>query len=181
MEVLMRKILPEPTLLRQLLDYDQKSGILTWKNRPKMHQNGMTSGHLASINGKIAGSALRSGHIILSFNGGKYLAHRIAWAISHDVQDFDEIDHINGDPSDNRLENLRCVQHSENQKNLKRRSDNTSGVVGVGLHSQTGSWRAYINFAGKRHHIGLFATKDEAINARLAVQKDVGFHINHGR
>lgn len=177
----MPKILPAPALLSQLLDYDPETGALTWKNRSKTRENGMTSGHIANIGGKSCGATMRSGHIIVSLLGKKYLAHRIAWAISHDVQDFDEIDHINGNPSDNRLVNLRCVPHAENQRNLKRRSDNTSGTVGVGIHKQTGSWRAYIDCSGKRRHLGLFATKDEAVNARLEAQKKLDFHINHGR
>ncbi len=177
----MFKTLPEPELLRQLLDYNPASGALVWRDRPSKRPNGMTSGHISSIGGKVAGSKNKSGHIVVSLNGIKYLAHRIAWSMSYGVKDFPEIDHINGDPCDNRIANLRCVAHAENQRNLKRRSDNKSGFVGVNLHKETGSWRAYINFDGKRRHIGLFRTKEEAALARMIEQEKLGFHPNHGR
>lgn len=177
----MAKTLPEPSILRQLIDYDPHTGVMVWKPRSKTRPNGMTSGSAGSLGGKPVGYVTKHGHIIVSVNNNKFLAHRIAWAMTYGITDFSEIDHINGDPADNRLINLRVVDHATNQRNLKRRSDNSSGFVGVGLHKQTQKWRAYITLDGKMKSLGLYDSKGEAVQARLVAQKKAGFHPNHGR
>lgn len=74
-------------------------------------------------------------------------------------------DHINGDKLDNRRGNLRVVTPSRNQVNRKRLNrNNTSGVRGVAR--AFGKWRAQITVNRKNHHLGLFASKEEAIAAR---------------
>lgn len=55
-----------------------------------------------------------------------------------------EVDHLNRIRSDNRLENLRCVTHSENTKNISRRIDNNSGITGVRYHTVYDGYHAYI-------------------------------------
>jgi hypothetical protein len=76
-----------------------------------------------------------------------------------------EVDHINHNTLDNRKCNLRIVTRSQNNMNHGLRKDNTSGVVGVRLHS-CGKWVARIFINGKEQHLGLFLTKEEAITAR---------------
>jgi hypothetical protein len=61
-----------------------------------------------------------------------------------------EIDHINRNKADNRLENLRCVTHVENCKNRSRRKDNKTGVPGVSYHSSKDGYEAYIYQDGRR-------------------------------
>jgi hypothetical protein len=93
----------------------------------------------------------------------------------------DEIDHINGCPSDNRLINLRNVDHAGNCRNRRIRSDNTSGMVGVHRVAKTRKWIAYANSGGRRFCLGSFGTAEEATRARLAASEKHGFHPNHGR
>ena len=73
-----------------------------------------------------------------------------------------EIDHINGDPRDNRVSNLRVCSSAENNKNKRRRKDSTSGMKGVCWHSRDRKWRARIQVDGHRKHLGLFDDPSEA-------------------
>jgi len=78
------------------------------------------------------------------------------------------VDHINGDPLDNRRCNLRLATRSQNQMNRRTQSNNTSGFKGVSLFKRTGKYRAYIMVAGKETHLGYFATAEEASAAYQA-------------
>ena len=91
--------------------------------------------------------------------------HRLLCPIS---QEQPHIDHINGDITDCRRVNLRKCNHSENLQNQKRRIDNSTGYKGVGLHRQTGRYRARVTVGGKKIHIGLF---ESAEHANIAASK----------
>lgn len=93
--------------------------------------------------------------------------------------DPDDIDHINGDPSDNRLENLRNVSHEVNGRNLARRKNNTSGVTGVSRHGS--KWVARICPSRRTIYIGIFDSFDDAVAARRAAEVKYGYHPNRGR
>jgi len=108
-------------------------------------------------------------------------AHRVAWALYYDEWPNGTIDHINGDKLDNRIENLRCVSSIENARNAALGANNTSGVVGVHLHKDTGKWTAQIRANDKTIALGLFKKKGDAIIARKAAEKVLGYHENHGR
>ena len=88
------------------------------------------------------------------------------------------IDHINHNPSDNRLSNLRCVTQKENQRNMKLGIRNRTGVAGVSY--QKGSWQAQLKIGERHIHLGCFDTKQEATAARRAAEIVAGFHPNHG-
>jgi hypothetical protein len=93
----------------------------------------------------------------------------------------DCIDHINGDRSDNRLQNLRSVTVSDNNRNHPIQKRNRSGAHGVRHDARRNRWRAEITFEGKITFLGSFKNLDDAVAARLAAQKSLGFHENHGR
>ena len=88
----------------------------------------------------------------------------------HKLLGFSKNDHINRNALDNRKENLRNATTSQNRQNSSRRSDNTSGVVGVYFHSRQNEWVASIGFENKQHHIGYFINKEDAIKARLQAE-----------
>jgi hypothetical protein len=94
-----------------------------------------------------------------------YRAHRVAWALHYGEWPCGEIDHINGIRHDNRICNLRIATGPENSRNLKRRSDNTSGYKGVSKVAATGKWRAYINLNGKQYSLGYYDTAEAAAAA----------------
>lgn len=110
-----------------------------------------------------------------------YLAHRVIWMLVHGEWPEHEIDHINGDKTDNRLVNLRCVDRATNGKNLKRKSNNTSGTTGVNWDKWTEQWKACIYVNGKNINLGRFASFDDAVTARKRAETEYCFHRNHDR
>lgn len=90
-----------------------------------------------------------------------WLEHRLIWSMFYGDFDYN-LDHINGDILDNRVENLRRCDQTQNTANSKIREDNKSGYRGVVWHKATNKWQAQTMLKGKRIHIGLFTSKDEA-------------------
>lgn len=111
--------------------------------------------------------------------GKLYMAHVVAWAIFYGDWP-DQIDHINGKPSDNRIENMRNVPQRDNCRNARRKRKNKSGVNGVSLHT-SGRWRVRIRAAQSEIHIGMFDSLEEASKARKQADVEYGYHDNHGR
>lgn len=106
-----------------------------------------------------------------------YREHRVIWLMHYGSFPTMELDHINGVRDDNRLENLRQVTRSQNIQNLKRaRSDNSNGLLGVSYKKPNKKWAAAIQKDGKKIHIGLYATAQEAHEAYMQVKDSI--HIN---
>jgi hypothetical protein len=150
--------------LLELLDYSPSTGLFFWK---------VTRGGSAK-RGTIAGSYDTKGYLQIKIDGHLYLAHRLAWLFVMGRWPVSHIDHIDGRPANNRIENLRLCTHAENHQNVGIRADNTSGVKGVSWNRKAGKWLAYINVQGRRNRLGLFAEKDAAISARLDAERQ--FH-----
>ena len=130
--------------LREHFHYDPATGILFSRtNRRNVHA------------GDVVGCRDRQGYIITTLFKRPLKAHRIAWALPHGAWPAGLIDHINGDKSDNRLENLRCVSNAENKQNIGKPANNTSGYMGVSFHKKSGRWAANIKVMGKSHYLGL--------------------------
>jgi len=180
--------LPTPTELRQLLRYEPETGKLFWRRRgPEYFASSKqaSSEQLAALwNKKFAGkeamTAIKStGYHHGSVRGKMVLAHRAAFAIYHGMWP-DQIDHINGERRDNRIENLRSVTASENHKNrAKTRGKNDR--IGVYFVEKLGKWSAQVCSQGKKRTLGVFETEEEAIDARQRAEVRFGFHENHGR
>ena len=129
--------------------------------------------------GKPAGSKHSRGYIKITINYQIFLAHRIVFKMFHGF-DPKQIDHINGKPSDNRIQNLRSVDSLQNSQNKRLSARNKTGVNGV-CRDQKGRWRAHISVEGNHIDIGRFRTKEEAVKARQEADKKYNFHKNHGR
>ena len=82
------------------------------------------------------------------------------------------IDHINGNPLDNRKCNLRIATPTQNNMNMKKRSDNISGYKGVGWQKKRNKWRARITINKKTIELGYFNTIEEAIKARQKAEEE---------
>jgi HNH endonuclease len=138
-------------ILKEYLHYSPETGVFTWIK---------TSGPQAII-GSAAGTNL-NGYIKIRLLRKPFSAHRLAWLYMTGQWPNDFIDHINGDPSDNRFYNLREASNSENQRNRTKAKHNKSGYKRVWLHSDMKKWAAKCTVNGKRHHLGVFKTAEEA-------------------
>ena len=151
--------------LKSQLHYNPDTGIFTWT----------VSKSRTAKSGYIAGTLHHEGYITIGVNGNVYPSHRLAWLYVYGEFPIDKIDHINQIRNDNRIVNLRDCNNSENLKNIKIYSSNTSGYKGVSYHKLSGRWSATAQLNSKQYHLGLFATKE------LASKKYNDFcKVNHG-
>ena len=180
---------PSPSVLRQLIDYDPETGALVWRVRDVSF---FTDGGKSALHSMRVWNAIYANKPALSYKGlngyfkgailGKpYRAHRVAWAIYSGAWPENDIDHINGKRSDNRIANLRTATRQENSKNSAIGIKNTSGTIGVYWREDQSRWVAQVSINGKQKHIGYFKSKDEATQARAKASAEYGYHVNHGR
>lgn len=161
-------------LLKEHLTYDSETGLFVW--------NKWNGGR--SVKGSLAGDIHPGGFRRIAVCGKRYKAHRLAWLYMTGEFPKHEIDHINGDPSDNSWSNLREVSHSENMRNMKRHKTNTSGQTGVYLikkYLPIEKWRAQIVFNNRNIQLGTYTDYESAVAARKKAEIEFGFHKNHGR
>lgn len=167
--------LPELNILNECFNHDRETGILIWKVRPLHHfknSHGMNSWN-ARLANKRAGNLTNSNCVCVSIDFVSYLVHRIIWKMYYGEDPKELIDHIDGDRSNNRIENLREATRSQNNKNLTGlKSNNTSGCTGVHFHTRFGKWVARISILGKHKHLGYFDNKEDAIEARIKAAKE---------
>lgn len=108
-------------------------------------------------------------------------AHRLAlYMRGINIPTGMEVDHIDGNKLNNKLENLRIVSRVENNRNTKTGKNNTSGVKGVHWDKGVGKWRAVIWVNKKCIQLGVFDYLDDARAARESAKIKYGFHSNHG-
>jgi hypothetical protein len=105
----------------------------------------------------------------MQLDGHRYYLHRLAWYYVYGQWPERDVDHINGDPSDNRITNLRLATQTQNNANARRRRDNTSGFKGVTWNRARRKWMAQIDYGGDHFYLGLF-TKIEAARAVYAAK-----------
>jgi hypothetical protein len=98
----------------------------------------------------------------LSIDGRQYAAHRLAWLHMTGEWPPADIDHANGDPGDNRWNNLRAATRAQNISNGRKRSTNTSGFKGVSWRSAKEKWQAAITVNGLKRFLGYFDDPAEA-------------------
>ena len=176
-------------LLRELLLLDKETGGLVWRIRSPIHfQHTPTRSaeHIAANwNSRNAGAPALCcpdayGHLHGRIFNKCIYAHRAVYALTHGKWPTHEIDHINGNPSDNRPENLRDVNHKENQRNMRLSKASSTGETGVTFNRRRNKWMAHITIDGVYQHLGYHENKDSAITARAKASASSGFHINHG-
>ena len=139
--------------LRELLDYDAKSGVFRWR---------VSSGRSSA--GSIAGSKVTR-YVQIKIDGHRCYAHRLAWFYMYGAWPSCQIDHIDCDPTNNRIANLRDATAVQNNANCGARKRNKSGFKGVHFAEENRSgkpWRAMIQIDGKSQHLGSFATPQAA-------------------
>jgi hypothetical protein len=135
--------------LRENLRYDPETGQLWWKVREKGRR-------LA----RPAGAPNGNGYRRVCVRGVRVLVHRAVWALHHGAWPEREIDHIDGNRLNNRLENLRDVSAAYNHHNVRAERPNKSGVRGVYLRRHR--FQAMIRVDGRAVCLGSYATVEEA-------------------
>lgn len=133
--------------------YDPETGAVYWlKPKPKVPPT------------LIAGSMHTDGSIKIGLNGKRYYAHRIAWVLMTGEEPPELIDHINGNPADNRWANLRKADNQANQANLNKMP---AGVV----RRPSGRFEASIRRQGKKVYLGMFGSMQDANSAYQAAHR----------
>jgi len=156
--------------VKKIFDYDTESGILT--NKIYRSSN--------SPAGSRAGAFDHYGYRQLTVKGRNYKEHRIIYLWMTGAMPVHGIDHINGIKDDNRWINLRDATTSENMRNRKMSSNNTSGFTGVVWFKPIKKWFASVEMLGKKHSLGYFDDINEAAKVVHVFKMKNGFTARHG-
>lgn len=149
------------TIISNVLDYDPETGLFTSKvsSSPRRQK------------GSIVGGLSDQGYVLISVNKCLVRAHRLAWVWMTGRWPVGDIDHINGNRSDNRFCNLREATRSQNLQNSGLRCDNKTGVTGVIFDRARKKYKAYIRVGGKQKIIGRYSSMKDAVAARRREQE----------
>ena len=156
--------MPTQKQLKQILKYDPKTGEFIWKvNRSSNARAGSVAG------------TLNNGYIQIMISGKIYYAHHLVWLYVYGYLPEHEIDHIDRNKSNNKINNLRHATRQCNARNIGLQCNNTSGIKGVYWHKQSDKWHAKIKVNNKLRHLGLFTDFTEAVCTRLAAEQCLGW------
>lgn len=147
--------------LREVLEYNPETGLWTW----------LSTLSIRRVSGSQAGELKKNGYIFIGIDCERYRAHRLAWFYVYGKWPQYQIDHINGNRSDNRLVNLRLATNKENSTNRDKNRNNTSGFKGVFWNKRSKKWTAKINNGSKQIHLGNFYDPLDAHNAYIKASK----------
>jgi len=143
-----------PQCARDLLEYDPLTGRLWWKE----YRNGNCQA------GAEAGWT-EKGRRRVEVDGRVYLVHRVAYFLHTGQQPPQFLDHKDGDALNNSFANLRPATRRQNNRNKGPYANNTSGHKGVCYRPEQRKYTARIGLNGKKKHIGVFDTLEEAVSA----------------
>lgn len=142
------------------LDYNPETGEFIWKIPAQGRK-------------KLAGASMPRGYRVIGINGVVLFAHRLAWLLTYremPAAGYD-VDHIDGNQSNNRISNLRLATRSQNLRNAKLSCRSTTGVKGVAWHKNRNGFVGHIRHNNKANHIGIFSTIQEAEAAVKAARE----------
>lgn len=168
--------------IKRIFKYDPKTGYLYWHKRDRSDFKSDRSYKMwnTRFKGKRVDHITKAGYYSVRIDGKPYLVHRIVWVICYGYWPKN-IDHIDGNPLNNKLENLQECNQQQNNMNRGLQSNNTSGINGVTWSKALNKWRAKIQYKRKWVHVGLF---DDKLVAKQAIEnkaKELGFSDRHGK
>jgi hypothetical protein len=137
--------------LRDILHYNVGTGTFTWLVDRGSAKAGDTAGYLE-----------KRGYLGISVDGTNYRAHQLAWIYQTGTSPPARIDHINGNPADNRWVNLRAATASQNRANARLPLNSSSGFKGVSWSKHAKKWQAQITVRGRIRHLGYFSSPEAA-------------------
>lgn len=165
--------------VRECFDYE--GGVLVWRNRPAHHFQDIWRQRIFNTRqASTKAGSIVNGYMMVNFVGRRMAVHRLVFLWHHGFLPK-EIDHINRNPLDNRIENLRAATHAQNCRNRGLYASNTSGFKGVSFHKTTGKWIAGIRANGKWTHLGLFESAETAAERRRQAEIDLFGEFANGR
>lgn len=147
--------------LRVALHYDPATGIFEGP-----HRRTGKIGPIGSVN-----PTRPIGYVAISIRSRSYLAHRLAWLYVHGEWPAAHLDHINGNPADNRIANLRECTARENLANARLVNTRSSVRRGGCYDQRTRKYRAYVRVNNKHHELGYFVTAEDAVAARVEAEQ----------
>lgn len=154
--------LPSCKVLRSLLLYNKRTGVVTWKIlKGSRHP------------GTVVGCPDPRGYYRVRLNGTFYYLHRVIWKLETSVDPGNTVDHKDLNKSNNRWRNLRLATSTQQHMNRRLQSNNTNGVKGIRKEKRPciRAWQVRIYVDGKEVTIGRFRTKREAVAARRRAEK----------
>lgn len=163
----------EPTqeALRDLFDYDASRGVLIYRRSVPQKKRG-----------SIAGCKHHSGYQFVGIKYRLYMLHRLIWAWHYGAIPVGyEIDHLDHDKTNNRIENLRLATRMENARNMPLYSKSKSGCHGVRWREKYSTWEVSIRSNGALIYLGCFRNLLTAISVRKAAERALGYHHNHSK
>ena len=150
----MTQSIPLPPLeeVQKWLNYDSQTGLFTWRKSSGSKKAGSEAGGIDAF-----------GYRRIRIGTVKYQAQRLAWllATGEDPADF-HVDHIDSNPANNAIANLRLATNAENACNRGAPANNTSGYKGVTWKKSKNRWNAQIMVDRKKKNLGYFNTAEEA-------------------
>lgn len=173
-------------VLKELLHYNPDSGVFTWKFRDRkwfsceQAYKAWNAKYPITRAGSI-GVRMGKRYCVIRVLSKAEFAHRLAHLYVNGGYPSDEVDHINGDGTDNRRCNFREVNHRDNHLNQKLHSNNTSGCSGVHWCKRTRRWKSVIRVNYRKIYLGVFIDKFDAICVRKSAEIKYNFHPNHGQ
>lgn len=172
--------------LKELFQYDPQEGVLIWRERPLTDFKNKPAYHSfkSRWEGKVAGHIQFQGYRKIVADGQNHQAHKLIWCFVFGewiTYPDAEIDHVNGDRADNRIQNLRKVTKSMNQRNSSMRINNKSGVIGVNWKKKQRRWVARIWDGPHHKYLGMYRNLEDAAAARAKAEQELGYHPGHGK
>ena len=155
----MDEILSIESHILQVLRYAPETGLLFWTDKAYL-----------PLKGKQAGTKHTQGYVVIETKRKRFFAHRVAWLFAYGKFPDGDIDHINGNPADNRIQNLSDVSCTVNMQNQRKaQSHSSTGLLGV---SRNGAgWQSQIRINGKRKQLGTFSTPQQAHEAYVSAKR----------
>jgi hypothetical protein len=148
--------------LKELLDYDQETGIFVWKEP------------ITNISvGVVAGTLNDQGYLIIGLDNERYRAHRLAWFYVYGKWPDNQIDHRDHNRSNNRIKNLRDFTHSENNQNQICAQDKNKSTKLLGAYPNGSGFMARIQVNGKDKYLGTFRSPEAAHAAYILAKREL--------
>jgi len=160
--------------LKNQLTYDPTTGVFKWKESGKGRRKSLIAGCIKKKRGGL--NVWRR----IVFDGVEYTSGQLAWVLMNGEFPPFIIDHIDGDPLNDKWENLRPGNNCVDQRNQRKSIRNTSGVVGVKWHASSSKYHVYIGAGGVQKYLGCTDDFFQAVCIRKKAEIKYNYSYRHG-